>query len=192
MAPNSNSTKKSPIKKKLVSKAAAPTINGKRVTVTEKTVSVLSMLRTIGKPAPTRDLVMKMCGFQSSGSFNVTMSKEAKKENALVALPDGKTIMLTNAGVDSAPSDPDADAICDDTDLQKYLKKVFKLGGNVGKMFDLLCDGQIHTNDDLARACGKDHATASTNVQRSKLTSPKLAEKTTCGGYRLTSSCFLT
>ena len=172
-------------------KVSAPTINGRKVTVVEKTVAVLAQLHKIGNETPTRDLVMKMCGFTNIASFNVTVSKEAKKKNALLELPDGKTIALTPAGIEAAPKDMGEDTITDDASLRRYLKKVFKVGGNPGKMFDLLCDGKIHTNEQLAAACGRDKPNASHNVQRATLTRPGLVEKTSCGGFRLSSMCFL-
>ena len=58
------------------------------------------------------------------------------------------------------------DTITTEADLRGYMKKVFKIGGNPEKMFDLLCDGEIHTNQELAKACGRDKPNASHNVQR--------------------------
>ena len=178
-------------KKKSKTAMATPTINGKKVTIVVKTIAVLAQLRKLKIDTPTRDYVMKMCGFTKPASFNVTIGKEAKKNNALLELPNGKTISLTKAGIMSAPKNMGEDTITCNTDLQRNLKKVFKIGGNPEKMFDLMCDGQIHTNSELAIACGRDTPNASHNVQRSTLVGKGFVEKSSCGGFRLTSMCFL-
>jgi len=180
-------------KRSTSTKVAAPTINGKKVTVVEKTVVVLAQLRKVGNETPTRDLVMKMCGFTKPSSFNVTVGKEARKKNALVELPDSKTISLTPAGIEAAAEigDMGEDTITTDENLRRYMKKIFKIGGNAEKMFDFLCENGPATNEELAKACGRDKPNASHNVQRGTLVRTGLVEKKGSGLFCLSSMCSL-
>jgi hypothetical protein len=140
----------------------------------------------------TRDLVFKMCGWTNRTSFNVTMSTEANKSNALICFPDSKTMDLTAAGKAVAPQESFQGIITSNKERQDLLKESFLIGGKARIMYDVLCDGKIHTSVELANACGYKESNASYRVMRSTLTGKKVAEKTACGGFRLTDMCFIT
>jgi hypothetical protein len=199
MAPKKVSSSRKPAVKKKNRTKAKPILNGKRVTLIQMVVAALSCRRMQhGQDnndtllTTTRDLVFKMCGWTNRTSFNVIMSIEAKKPNALIYFPDSKTMDLTAAGIAVAPQESFQGIITSNKERQDSLKDHLNIAGNPGIMFDVLRDGRIHTSTELADACGYEETNTSYRVMRSSLTGKKVAEKTACGGFRLTDMCFIT
>jgi hypothetical protein len=178
---------------------AKPILNGEKVTLVQMAVAALSCRRKQhGQDndetllITTRDLVFKMCDWTSRASFNVTMSNEAKKPNALIFFPDSKTMDLTAAGIAVAPQESFQGIITSNKERQDSLKDNLSIRGKSGIMFDVLRDGKVHTSTELANACGYKETNASYRVMRGSLTGKKVAEKTPCGGFCLTDMCFIT
>jgi len=159
----------------------------------QKALIILAQFRGMGKDALDREFLMVLCRSTNLSSFKVTLSNEKKK--GFVEFPGGKTVSITEKGLEKVPEGLIA-VPTNDEELQDFYKKTLNIKGTPAKIFDFLRDGKSRTFEELAEHCGygENSNKSSFRVMLSTLTGAKAANvvvKDDNGLYRLADKCFL-